>query len=179
MEPEIQTPRDDDPLAHVAPAWKKWAVIGGLTVAIAGGAGIVGAYSDDFGGFGPGRHFGMRAHLGGPGFMGRGIDGALDDIDATDEQSDRLWKILDDARAEIRPMMRDFRDTREDLVKLLGAPTVDKAAIEKLRGERLAEIDQVSRKMTAALAEAAEVLTPEQRAKLVKRFEERKSHHKW
>jgi Spy/CpxP family protein refolding chaperone len=179
MEPEIQTPRDDDPQAIAAPAWKKWAIIGGLTAAVAGGAGIVGAYSDDFGGFGPGRHFGTHAHWGGPGFMGRGIDGALDDIGATDEQSDKLWKILDDARAEIRPMMRDFRDTRKDLVKLLGTPTVDRAAIEKLRSERLAEIDQVSQKMTAALAEAAEVLTPQQRAKLVERFEERGSHHKW
>lgn len=178
MEPEIIPPSPSDPKPPASRGRATLAVGGALAVLIVGAAGIAAAYGDDFG-FGPGRHFGMRAHLSGPGFMGHGIDGALDDIDATDEQSDRLWKILDDARAEIRPMMRDFRDTREDLVKLLGAPIVDKAAIEKLRSERLAEIDQVSQKMTAALAEAAQVLTPEQRAKLVERFDERRSHHRW
>ena len=86
---------------------------------------------------------------------------------------------MDGVRAEVRPVMRDFRNTREDLTKLLGASSVDRAAVEKLRSERIAEIDQVSQKMTAALVEAAEVLTPEQRAKLVEHLEERRSHRRW
>jgi Spy/CpxP family protein refolding chaperone len=169
------TPNAAPEPAAPTPGWRKWVIIGGLTAAIAGGAGIAGAFSGDFG---PGAHF-MRAHWGGPGFMGPGIGGIMDEIDATDEQSDKLWKIMDGVRAEVRPVMRDFRNTREDLTKLLGASSVDRAAVEKLRSERIAEIDQVSQKMTAALVEAAEVLTPEQRAKLVEHLEERRSHRRW
>ena len=56
---------------------------------------------------------------------------------------------------------------------LLSAPTIDKAAVEKLRAERIAAIDEASKKAVAAVVEAAEVLTPEQRTKLVEEMKER------
>ena len=43
----------------------------------------------------------------------------------------------------------------------------------------LAAIDAASKKMTAAVLDAAEVLTPEQRTELAKDFSERKGRGKW
>ncbi|MDK1373531.1 MULTISPECIES: Spy/CpxP family protein refolding chaperone [unclassified Sinorhizobium] len=163
--------------------WGRRAAIGGLaTVAVVGAVGFAAARSDDFG-FGMGR-FGMgghmmHAHMGGGGFMEHRIDSMFDELDTTPEQEDKLWDIIDKARGEIRPTFRDFRETREEVIELLGAPTLDRAAAEKLRSERIATIDEASRKMTTALLDAAEVLTPEQRAKLVKHLKERRGHGRW
>ena len=104
----------------------------------------------------------------------------LDDIDATAEQEDKLWDIIDKTRSEMRPAFREFRETREEIAGILGAPTIDRAALEKLRSERIATIDATSKRMTEALANAAEVLTPEQRAKLIERFKEmHEGHGRW
>ncbi len=100
------------------------------------------------------------------------LDLLVDAIDATAEQEKQIWAIIDGVRGDVRPMMRDFRDAREQVVALLSAPTVDAAAVEKLRAERIAAIDEASKKMSAAIVQAAGVLTPEQRAKLAVRFEE-------
>lgn len=146
-------------------SWTRRLVVGGLAlVAVAGaGAAIAGG---GWGGHGGWRH-------GGPGFGGGfGIERAFDAIDATAEQEKKIWEIVDGVRGEVRPMMRDFRGTREQLAEILGAPTVDRAAVEKLRAERVAALDQASQKITTALLDAAEVLTPEQRAKLKLRMEE-------
>ncbi len=109
------------------------------------------------GGFGG--HMGMR-------FAEHRFERIMDEIDATDEQQDRIWAIVDRTRAEMRPMGREFRGMREEVAALLTAPTIDKAAVEALRVKRIAEVDEASKKAVAAIVEAAEVLTPEQRAKL-------------
>lgn len=117
-------------------------------------------------------------HHGG-GFGARGLERMLDKIDATDEQADKLWEIAGEIRGEMWPMGREFRQTREDLAELLTAETVDAEAVEALRSERIAAIDEMSKTMTAAMVEAAEVLTPEQRAELAKHFEERGPKRRW
>ncbi|MEK1929102.1 MAG: Spy/CpxP family protein refolding chaperone [Pararhizobium sp.] len=163
--------------------WGRRAAIGGIAaLAVVGGIGFAAARSDDFG-FGMGR-FGMgghmmHAHMGGGDFMEYRIGTMLDELNATTEQEDKLWDIIDKARDEIRPTFRDFRETREAVIELLGAPTIDRAAAEKLRSERIAAIDEASRKMTTALLEAAEVLTPEQRAKLAAHLKERRGRGRW
>lgn len=165
--------------------WGRRAAIGGLAaVAVVGAIGFAAARSDDFG-FGMGPRFGMggghvmNAHWGGGGFMEHRIGYVLDELDATPEQEDKLWDIIDKARDEIRPTFRDFRETRTEVIELLGAPTIDRAAAEKLRSERIAAIDEASRKMTAALLDAAEVLTPEQRSKLVAHLKEHRGRGRW
>ena len=39
-------------------------------------------------------------------------------------------------------MGRDIRESRDEVAALLGAPTVDRAAAEKLRAERVAAIER-------------------------------------
>lgn len=177
--------------------WSKRLLVGGVAALALTGVGVAGALSQDFGGrmqhFGWGGKGGPGMETqanpaafrhGGPGFGGRGFGGPgmgrmLDDIDATKEQEDKLEAIMDQLHDDVRPLMRGFRDTREDLAELLGAATIDREAVEKLRAERVAAVDEASRKVTAALLEAAEVLTPEQRAELIENFEDRGRRGRW
>lgn len=153
-----------------------WVVAGGITVLVLGGIGVAGAMG---GGDGMGR-FVMKTGMNhGMGFAGRGFGRALDAVNATPEQEERIWAIIDDVRAELRPLMREFRHTREAIVEIIGAETIDPAAAETLRAERIGALDEASRRVTAALIEAAEVLTPDQRAALAEHFQERASQRRW
>ena len=46
------------------------------------------------------------------------------------------------------------------------APTIDRTAIERLRAEQIALAETASKRIAQALADAAEVLNPEQRKKV-------------
>ena len=174
--------RDEQKIEIIEPASKgrRFArglmVAGGIAAVAAGGIGVATAtgVADGMG------HYVVNAGMNhGMGFAGHGFARALDAVDVTPEQEEKIWAIIDEARAELRPMMREFRGTREAVTELIGAATLDREAAETLRAERIAMLDDVSRKMTAALIEAAEVLTPEQRAKLIENFEERRFGRRW
>ncbi|WP_052340993.1 Spy/CpxP family protein refolding chaperone [Salinarimonas rosea] len=107
-------------------------------------------------------------------FMEWRLERTLDEVDASPEQVERIKAIAEEARGEIVPLMRGFRDTREDLAEILGAQTIDRAAAETLRAERLAAMDAASARGLQALLDAAEVLEPEQRAELVEEMGERR-----
>lgn len=143
----------------------------GIAAVIAIGAGA--AIAQGFGG----GHMGgqMGGHMGGMGmrFAEHRMERVMDEIGATDEQQDKIFAIVDKTRADLRPMGREFRGMREEVATLLSAPTIDKAAVEALRVKRMAEVDAASKTAVAALVEAAEVLTPEQRAKLVEEMKDR------
>lgn len=172
-----------------AGGWRKWGAITLVSLAAVGSIGVVGAMSNDSPRFGFMRDGGFdggptNANFGGHGprhggFGPGGLDRILEEIDATSEQEKKLWDIADSVRDEVRPVMREMRDTREKLAELLGAPTVDTAAVEALRTERLAKLDDVSKKISTALVEAANVLTPEQRAKLAEEIKDRGPGGRW
>jgi Spy/CpxP family protein refolding chaperone len=146
------------------------------TLAVALGAGF-GAHAWSHGG----GHGGMHR-----GFMGGSKDPAKADeriehmvkhfaveVDATPEQRSRLTEIAKAASRELRPLREKARDARRRGMALLAAPTIDRAALERLRAEQIQAADAVSRRMTQAFADAAEVLTPEQRKKIAERMQKR------
>jgi protein CpxP len=139
------------------------------------GAGIAGAIIVAAGAAiaqgGMGHGMGRMGMMGG--FMEHRFERMMDEIDATDAQQDKIWAIVDKTRSDLRPVGREFRDSRGKVAELLSAPTIDKAAVEALRVERIAAIDAASKKAVDALVEAAEVLTPEQRAELAKEIKDR------
>jgi protein CpxP len=94
------------------------------------------------------------------------------EIDATEEQKQKLTAIFLGAANDLLPLRAEMMESRHagELVGLLTAPTVDRAAIEAFRAEKLALAEQASRRIAAALGEAAEVLTPEQRAEIGERI---------
>jgi Spy/CpxP family protein refolding chaperone len=52
----------------------------------------------------------------------------------------------------------------------LGGATVDRAALEEVRKSEIALADEASKRLVRALADVADVLTPEQREALMDRF---------
>lgn len=143
----------------------------GIAAVIAIGAGA--AVAEGFkGGWGPGGPMGgMGGHMG-MRFAEHRFERVMDEIGASDEQQDKIWAIVDRTRSDMRPVGRQFRGMREEVTALLSAPTIDKAAVEALRAKRIAEVDAASKTAVAALVEAAEVLTPEQRAKLAEEMKD-------
>ena len=98
-------------------------------------------------------------------------------VDATPEQQQKLAVIAKAAAKDIAPVRDKLRDARKQALDIARASTVDRAAMEKLRVEQLQLADSVSRRMTQALADAADVLTPEQRQKITGRMAERMERH--
>ena len=90
----------------------------------------------------------------------------LDAVGASADQKARIATILHAGFGPMATLHAGMHDTHAALHTLLAAPTIDRAALEQLRAGEIAQIDQASKTMVQALADAAEVLTPEQRAKL-------------
>jgi periplasmic protein CpxP/Spy len=88
------------------------------------------------------------------------------EIDATAEQQDKLRAIVRDAVKDLLPVGEKIRAARATARELLTQQTIDRAAIEKFRADQIATHDAASKRLVAAVADAAEVLTPEQRRKI-------------
>lgn len=162
-----------------------------LTAVLAGGALLGSAATKAFshgafshGGFG----HGMRGwhHVG---FMGgsgpidparmderieRGLKHFAVEADATPDQTQKLTAIAKAAAKDLLPMREKVGDARKQALALMTQTTIDRTQIEKLRAEQVGHMEAVSKRVSQALADAAEVLTPEQRKKLADRVEERR-----
>lgn len=101
---------------------------------------------------------------------------ALGRIDASDAQKDRIVEILGGSLDELYGLRERHRRHHDELVGLFTAPEIDRDAIEALRTQELALLDEASAALATSLADVAEVLTPEQRAELREWAEH---HHRW
>ena len=144
-----------------------------LTVLAASAIGGIGARAFAHG-WGAGWHHGgfMRGDLD-PAAVDQRLDRMLKhfyvEIDATDAQKQQLAPIVKAAANDLLPVRGQMRDTRRQALELLSQPSVDRGALEALRAEKLRLADQASRRLAAAIADVADVLTPEQRRALAER----------
>ena len=90
-------------------------------------------------------------------------------VDATPEQKQKLTVIADALATDMIPLHQKMMEAHKRAAELLRQPKIDRAAIEAFRAEHLAMADEASKRFAQALADAADVLTPEQRAKLAAR----------
>ena len=88
------------------------------------------------------------------------------EIDASPQQQDKLRAIVGEAVKDLMPVRERLMAARATARDLLTRETVDRAAIEKFRTDVLATHEAVSKRLVQAVADAAEVLTPEQRRKI-------------
>ena len=141
-------------------------VIGGVLLAgVALGAGGLAAAA-------AGKGFGFMPH--GPrleriqGFVRM----ALDSVGATSDQEAKVHDIVAKSFDELAPKPGDHDAFRKQVLDLLKAPTIDRAAIEKLRADHIAALDAKSKKLVDAVEQVADILSAEQRVKLADKAEE-------
>jgi Spy/CpxP family protein refolding chaperone len=99
------------------------------------------------------------------------------ELDATNEQQEKLRAIVKSAVKDILPMREKARAARERAHSLLTQDKVERADIEKFRAEQAALADAFSKRIAQAIGDAAEVLSPEQRRKLADRLPPRGFGH--
>ena len=121
------------------------------------------------------QHFGMR---GGGSFGGTLTPAQIDDridrmtkhmaieLDATADQQIKIANIAKAAVGDLRALREKAQAARSQAVTLLTAPTIDRTAIERLRAEQIGLAETASKRIAQALADATEVLNPEQRRKV-------------
>ena len=91
------------------------------------------------------------------------------EVDATPEQKQKLTDIAKKAAHDLAPLRTQGVEMRKQGLALFTAPNIDRNAVEQLRVKRMQQADAVSKRITQALTESAEVLTPEQRQKAAAR----------
>lgn len=105
----------------------------------------------------------------------RQLDRMLDGLNASDAQRAQIRQIATAAAADLKGQRDAGRGLREKGMQLFAAPTVDAAAAESLRQQMSAQREQASKRMLQAMLDVANVLTPEQRAKIGERMKERRA----
>ena len=166
----------DNPQAATA-LQRRWtiAAVAAATIAVVG---AVLSWHGHAHAFGPGQHRpGGGWEQADPETMGKRIEAMtafrLAEIDATPEQKSRIAAIMKGAANDLASAREQARELRRKSAQLLAAPTIDRAQLEALRVQQLQLHDTVSRRMLQARADAADVLTPEQRARLAERMQRR------
>ncbi len=102
----------------------------------------------------------------------------LDEVDATPEQTEQVTAIVFGFMQDVHGLKEEHRLRREALLAALAAPEISRAELETLRTEELATLDGVSQRLVDAVVNAAAVLTPEQRSKLIELAEEMHERHR-
>jgi Spy/CpxP family protein refolding chaperone len=171
MEPSMNAP-EATPRDPRGTASRRWRAVG--LAALVAGALAVGACSH-----GPQRgwHDGPMSGQMDPEraarFADRMADRIVSAVDGTPEQRQRIQSIAQDAMKDLAPIREQARAARRDGLALLTAATIDRGAIESLRAKQVGLADDASKRIARALADTAEVLTPEQRTKLAERMQRR------
>lgn len=95
------------------------------------------------------------------------------EVDATPAQQEKLTAIAKSAAKDLMPLREKFIAGRKQAIGLIGAASVDRDAVERLRAAQIQLADAASQRLTQALADVAEVLTPAQREKIAAHIQER------
>ncbi len=101
------------------------------------------------------------------------------EIDATPEQEAQIIAILMPVALNMKSMRGEMQGTGFEFAELLTANTVDRAAIEELRAEKVAEAGEISKQWVNAITDVAMVLTAEQRQQVEDRLEDLRSWRRW
>ena len=98
----------------------------------------------------------------------------LTKIGASDAQKSQIEGVLKPAFEEMKAAHDAHSAAFEQFHEAITAPSIDRAQIESLRAGQLKSLDEASRRMVTAITDAAEVLSPEQRAALAEQI---RKHH--
>ncbi len=116
---------------------------------------------------GPGNHERMQARM----------DKVLTDAGASDSQKAQVKSIWSNLGPQLKAARQQHMQIRQQIGQALAAPTIDTAAIEKLRQQSLQAIDKSSQLLTQGMVQTAQVLTPDQRQKVLSELHSHGHHH--
>jgi periplasmic protein CpxP/Spy len=97
-------------------------------------------------------------------------------IGASKEQQQKIGEIWTQTHNDIRALREQRIAGRKAMTELLTKPSIDRAAIEAQRVQQMKLADTVSARITKAIADSAEVLTPEQRIAFAQRMQRGRGH---
>jgi Spy/CpxP family protein refolding chaperone len=160
----------------------RWWLLLALPVALAG---IHGARAWAFGGpgmggmgFGPGAFGGEGSPADHQAFMQRRLEKALDLVKATDSQRAAIKPIIVQLATDMKPIHQQHAQLHKAILDAFAATTLDPAAIEALRVQASALMDQASKTITTALVAAGNILTAEQRQTLIQEMRSHGGHRR-
>jgi periplasmic protein CpxP/Spy len=104
------------------------------------------------------------------------VQHTLDSVGATSEQEAKVHDIIAAKFTEIAPNPEEHQAMRKQALELLAAPTIDRAAVEKLRADVVAKFDAKSKAIVSGVLDIADQLTPAQRAALTTQLQEMAEH---
>ena len=101
------------------------------------------------------------------------VDDALDDVDATPEQRQRIHAVKDRMLARAKELHGDRAEGREVILEAWKSDAPDAAKLHALVDERGDAMRKLAHEAVDAGIEVHGILTPEQRAKLAEKAERR------
>jgi len=122
-------------------------------------------------GFGPHEMGDPGARMFFPGPIERGVERLGWVTDASSEQKGKINTIAQKAADDIFELRAKHLEARKQVIATLAAPTIDRAKLETLRADQMKLADAATKRITDAVADIGEVLTPAQRADLAQRVE--------
>lgn len=176
--PESPQPAADPQRPSRRRFFRRAAIVTAVTVVTAG----IGfkAFAHGGGGHHGWRHGGFMGATLDPAKLDRHLDRMLEhvyiEIEATEVQKQQLGPIVKAAARDLLPVHPQLDEGHRLAAELLSQPTVDRAQLETLRAGQVQLIEEASRRLTDALADAAQALTPAQRQRLAQHISRWRGH---
>jgi len=154
------SPTNETPKMGTRPAWRfgrRTAVLLVAPLLLLGGVSLTAVAHE---GDGPGMQFrggGMRQRM----------HRMLEIAGATDAQKTQIKAVWEPLKTQLRAVGQDHAKVRQSMQQALAAPTIDPAAIEKLRRDSVQLMDKRSALITQGMVGTAQILTAEQRQKIL------------
>jgi protein CpxP len=153
---------NDNGRPPAARGWRKWAWLLVAAPLLLGGVTYSVAQAHGFGPGGPGDGAAMQG-----GRMQARMDRVLTAAGASDAQKAQVKAIWAGLAPQLKSAHQDHAQLRKQIEQAMVAPTIDTAAIEKLRQQSVKLMDRTSALFTQGMVATAQVLTPEQRQKVL------------
>jgi Spy/CpxP family protein refolding chaperone len=94
-------------------------------------------------------------------------DFVLSRVNADESQRQKAKAIVRDTINELFPLKLEHQVSRQAFVDSLSQPSIDRAALEQIRQSEMQRANTASTRLVQAIADIADVLTPEQRIQLI------------